>query len=189
MTSASLDPEARKLLKRYYRYVLSYKDFKHARLCASHLAGYGDTSSPETHAIEEALYCSMVVAYSRPFNSAGTSKIGKIPSLENEVRAQLTEEEFELHEYVLLCRNKLIAHTDAEYLDLDPYIADDLPDNLVIPLVNDALAPFTQAYTLKFEKLCEKLVTWVVETRAEIEPLVLPYLRSSNFIEKPSSAN
>ena len=183
MSSDTTNTESTSLLQHYYRVVLSYSDFKHALRCAERLLQFGDDYNPEMETLETALYCSMVVAYSRPFNSGGISNIGKVPRLTNEVLSYLTKEEKEIHNYILLCRNKLIAHTDAQFLDLEPVIATDMPNNCVVPLKNDALAPFTESYTNDFAKLCEKLVTWVVEERATIEPKVLPLLRQSNWAE------
>jgi len=183
MSSDSTNTESTSLLLNYYRIVLSYSDFKHAWLCAQRLLQFGDDYNPEMATLVTALYCSMVVSYARPFNSGGNSNIGKVPGLTSEVLSSLTKEEKEIHNYILLCRNKLIAHTDAQFLDLEPVIATDMPDNLVVPLKKDALASFTESYTNEVEKLCEKLLTWVVEERATIEPKVLPLLRQSTWTE------
>ena len=183
MPTKNSGTDSNKLLQHYYRVVFSYSDFKHAWRCGQQLVQFGDGYNPETETLEAALYCSMVVAYARPFNSGGKSNIGKVPNLTNEILKCLTAGEKVMHDYILRCRNKFIAHTDAEFLELEPIVATDLPNNLVVPLMNDALAPFKKTYTEDFVKLCDKLVTWVVLERAKTESKVLPLLRRSKWTE------
>lgn len=175
------DLSDKQLFRRYSRLVLSYPDFKHALLCAREFAQFPDGYNPETATLEAALYSSMVVAYSRPFNSSGAGRNGKVPGLTVEMVGVLSEEARKVHEYVLLCRNKLIAHTDAEFADFDPFVADDLPGHMVVPLKNDTLAPFTKSFNSQFIVLCENMVTWVVEERHRLEPQIMPLLRTSSW--------
>lgn len=177
----SKDADKKKLLQRYYRVVLSYVDLKHALLSAQQLLKLGNDYEPENNVLKTALYCSMIVAYARPFNSGGQSNIGNIPVLGQEMINLLSKSEKEIHKYCLLCRNKMIAHTDANYVNLDPFLAINIPGDIVVPLKNDALAPFTVSYTQDFKKLCKKQVEWVVNERMKIEPEILSLLRKSNL--------
>jgi hypothetical protein len=95
----------------------------------------------------------------------------------------LNDGERKIHEYLLFCRNKLIAHTDAEFADLDPILAFDMPGQLVIPLRNDSMAPFTPEYSAEVAKVCEKLWHWTVEERDRIEPDILPMLKRAKYEE------
>jgi hypothetical protein len=168
----------------YYRVLLSYGDFKHALRCAHLLLAEYESPSAEAHTVESALYSSMIVSYSRPFNSGGISNIGKIPRLgENYLRC-LSGRQLEIHDYVLLCRNKLVGHSDAEHLDLDPFIPTDLPLTSPVPLKNDALAPFNASYTIEFRELCDKAVKWAVETPIAMEKVVAPHIRKAGWYEE-----
>lgn len=137
--------------------------------------------------ILRALYCSMVVSYSRPFNSSGTSRIGKIPPLSVDDIPILSGEELEIHEYLLLCRNKFLAHSDAETIDPDPFVATDLPGNLVIPEKNDSLAPFTQEYTAQVLALTEKAYHFSVEDRVRLESEIEQWLPRKRSVSANAS--
>ncbi len=165
-------------LQLYLRLVLSYKDFKHAKRCCEYLVA-------EHAALVErggddltlrALYCYMIVSYARPFNSFWTSRLGRVPPLRDEYLSMLTPDDLELHKYILWCRNKLIAHADAEAVDPLPYVATDLPGDMVIPETNDSLAPFTLEVTQKVLVLLENALRWAVLLRRELEPQILHLL-------------
>jgi hypothetical protein len=95
----------------------------------------------------------------------------------------LDDRERQIHDYLLLCRNKLVAHTDAAFADLEPIVAIDLPQTLVVPLRNDTLAPFTPEYSARVGAISEKLWTWTVEERHRTEPGIKPMLRESRYLE------
>lgn len=179
----NLTSEERGRLRLYFRLVLSYKDFKHALKCAEWLISQGDDYIPQDELAKTAHYCSMVVSYARPFNSGGTSEHGRVPRLTLESLPNVTSKDLEIHRYVLLCRNEMVAHTDAEALDLETVIATDMPGEHVVPLVNDALAPFVASYTREFASLAERWLVWVVEERFRVEPMVLPFLKRSTWNE------
>lgn len=158
----------------YYRLVLSYSDFKHAYRCAQYIIAEHDSFSMEggDDLLLRALYSSLVVSYARPFNSTGASRIGRIPSLSKELLSVLSDPEREVHSYILLCRNKLIAHSDAEAIDPAPFVATDLSKPLVIPDKEDALAPFSKDYMSRVLPLTEKAYHWSVEERYRLEPTI-----------------
>jgi hypothetical protein len=184
MSSQNLGKEQGRKLRLYYRLILSYPDFKHAFRCAERLADVERICSAHCNGddlLERALYSSMIVSYARPFNSQGNSRIGRIPPLCNEITSFLTPDEIELHKYVLVCRNKLVAHSDAEAIDLDPFVAVDLPNNFVVPEKNDALAPFTLEYVVKFMDVSKKAWQWSIEERHRLEKDVVPFLSRRVF--------
>ena len=187
MTGGLSKKDENRLLRKYYRLILSYPDFKHAVLCAKeYISKETIIHKHEKYALERAVYCSMIVAYSRPFNSQGivNSSLGKIPFLEPDLNNLLTEKEKEIHDYVIFCRNSLVAHSDAEILNLDPFDATDLPGDMVVPLKRDGLAPFTEQYTMEFLALAEKMMHWSVEERERLEPTVKPLLRSGEYMKE-----
>ena len=85
---------------------------------------------------------------------------------------------------MLLCRYRLVVHSDAEYLDRDPFIPTDLPLTSPVPLKNDALAPFNALYTTEFRELCDKTRKWAVEIRIEMEKVVAPHIREASWYEE-----
>lgn len=167
----------------YLRLVLSYKDFKHAKRCCEYLVT--QHAALEKHGGDDltarALYCSMIVSYARPFNSSGTSRLGRVPPLRDEYLSTLAPEDLELHRYILWCRNKLIAHNDAEAVDPLPYVATDLPGDIVIPETNDSLAPFTLEATRHVLVLFENALHWAVLLRRDLEPQILHLLERRPF--------
>jgi len=178
MDTLKLSKDDRKKLTYFYRLVMSYSDFKHAYRCAQYSLAQHDELEENggDDLILRALYCSMVVSYSRPFNSSGTSKIGNIPPLTTELEASLSEEEIETHKYLRWCRNKFLAHSDAKAIDPAPFVATDLPSKLVIPDKVDVLAPFTREYTQVILNLLEKTYHWSVEERYRIESEIKDWL-------------
>jgi len=178
MVTLKLSKDERRKLTYFYRLVMSYSDFKHAYRCAQYSLAQHDEleANGGDDLILRALCCSMVVSYSRPFNSSGTSNIGSVPPLTNELEASLSEEEIEIHKYLRWCRNKYLAHSDAEAIAPAPFVATDLPSKLVIPSKVDALAPFTREYTQAILRLLEKTYHWSVEERHRIEPEIKAWL-------------
>ncbi len=162
----------------YYRLILSYSDFKHAYRCAqysiSEHEAFAKTGGDDL--LLKALYCSMVVSYARPFNSRGESRIGSIPPLGENSGPPYSAEEAEIHAYMLVCRNRFLAHSDANAIDPDPFIATDLPKEIVIPEKNDALAPYTLEYTTAVLGVTEKAYRWCVEERMRLEGEVKKWL-------------
>jgi hypothetical protein len=172
-------------LMRYMRLLLSARDFKHAFRC-----GEGLVSEHEAYAarrdgndlVLRALYCSHVVAYSRPFNSTGRTRFGVVPPLGGEFRATLSEPEAELHDHILVCRNRLVAHSDAAAADPLPYVATDLPGQMVVPEMNDSLAPFTAEASIRARDLAQKARIWSIYERRDLEPQIVHLLERRRFL-------
>lgn len=183
VSSSAIGDADLKALRFYIRLTLSYGDFKHAYRASQHLLAQHETFAKESgdDLILRALYSSLVVAYARPFNSSGSSRYGRIPPLEKELHATLSAEELEVHRYLLHCRNRLIAHTDANAADPDVFVATDLPKEMVIPMRNDTLAPFTAEFTSVVLGLTEKVYRWSVTERYRVEPKVIHLLERREF--------
>jgi hypothetical protein len=178
-------------LQLYLRLILSYGDFKHSYRCAQYLLDQHDIYAKEggDDLLLRALYSSLVVAYARPFNSYGSSRFGRVPALAKEIHEVLSAEELTVHDYILHCRNKLIAHTDAEAIDVTPFVATDLPNEMVVPSQLDALAPFTKEFTEVVLALTEKCWHWCVERRHSLEPLVKHLLERRAFVETTNNGS
>src|SRR5712692_3478307 len=102
-------------LRQFKRLVMSYGDFKHARLAADYIlqeelhARYPDQS----YVTLPALNCSMIIAYCRPFSGNDARTAFKVPDLPRRLLTLLNEEERRIHSTVLRDRNKVLAHSDS----------------------------------------------------------------------------
>jgi hypothetical protein len=71
-----------------------------------------------------ALNTALVVSYARPFvSSRGTSVAEK--ALPGSLLRSFTSEEREFHELLIQLRNREVAHTDADYLELEIEVFED----------------------------------------------------------------
>jgi hypothetical protein len=191
VTNTGVGKGEKKALRLYIRLTLSYGDFKHAYRASQYLSAQHEVFAREggDDLLLRALYSSLVVSYARPFNSTGASRYGRIPALCRELHAEFTGDDLEVHEYILYCRNKLIAHTDAEVADPDVYVATDLPRNFVVPERNDALAPFSADFTAKVLRLTEKAYHWSVTERHRLEPEILHLLERKTWAKDEGHSN
>ena len=176
----SLPEHQRHRARQFYRLTLSYGDFKHAKLIAQHIldeqlhAKYGD----ESPALLQALNCSMVMAYSRPFSGNAGARGTSIPDLPGRFLRLLTQVEREIHDVVLFDRNKYMAHTDAEASEIEPVrLQIDESREVLIPLVADRLAPLDEEATKHLLSAATKLLHAVVDERLELEPELIRYFR------------
>lgn len=112
---ASLEPD----LRLYRRLWLSRIDLEEAKDIVSELLARKlplPRSKPMTGLLL-ALNTALVVTYARPFvSSRGTSVAER--AVPGSLLRVLTSQEREFHEELIQMRNKEIAHTDADYLDL-----------------------------------------------------------------------
>lgn len=171
----TMTPEIEGKLRQFKRMLLSYADFKHAKLVSTHIIdqnlheprpGEGDT-------LLEALNCSMIIAYCRPFSGNDRSA----PDLPAGFLKCLTADEREVHEIVLMDRNKVLAHSDADWLDVESVVWHVSGRQLVVPLKGWGLAPLNRETTVAFNAAAEKLLTAVVTERHRLEPELMPYMR------------
>lgn len=169
-------------IRQFRRVLLSYSDFKHAKLASSFiLTGRLHQKYPqESYVILEALNCSMIVAYCRPFSGNDSRSDYKVPDLPTRFLRVLNESERIIHDAAMQDRNRVLAHSDAEALQPEPVVWHVANRSMVLPITNWGLAPFTEEATKTFNSAAEKLLMATIEERQRLEPEVMPYLRIAN---------
>ncbi len=177
-----LTPELKGKMRQYKRILLSYADFKHAKLASSYiLDSQLHENYPEgSYIILEALNCSMIVAYCRPFSGNASRATDSVPDLSSRLLRVLSPDEREIHNVVMQDRNKALAHSDDEALQVEPVIWQVAGRDMVLPLKNWGLAPLTKEATFIFRSAAEKLFIATMEERQRLEPELMPYLRVAN---------
>lgn len=170
-----LSPEIDGKMRQYKRVLLSYTDFKHAKLASSYILKerLHEKYPQESYILLEALNCSMIVAYCRPFSGND----GGVPDLPQRLLRVLSPAERDIHDVVMTDRNKLLAHSDAEALNLDPVRWQVAGQEMVLPIKNWGLAPLTEEVTVIFNSAAEKLFIASLEERQRMEPELIPYLK------------
>lgn len=167
-------------LRQFYRVLLSFPDFKHAHQVAHHIIDeqlHREYPGEKT-VLLQALNCSMVLAYSRPFSGNAGKRGEAIPDLPARYLRVLSEREREIHDVVLFDRNKYLAHTDADACALDPVrLQIDEAREVLIPLVEDRLAPLDEEATRALLSASFKLLQELVAEREATEPLLMKYFR------------
>ena len=166
--------------RQYERLLLSYADFKHAGSVSSYIIrkGLHDASCQEPHFLLEALNCSMIISYCRPFsgNDKRTSK--NIPDLPGNFVNVLNSEERDIHQVVMNDRNRVLAHSDSEALDVLPVVWKINDDNeMITPVKNWGLSPLTREATIIFSSAAKKLFQEVLRRREVLEPELKKYLK------------
>jgi hypothetical protein len=167
-------------LRQFYRLLLSYGDFKHAKLIAQRVLDdrLHEEYPGESTTLLQALNCSMVMAYSRPFSGNGGTRGTSIPDLPARFLELLTPEERAIHDVVMFDRHKYMAHTDADAAALEPMrLQIDEAREVIIPVVVDRLAPLDEAATKLLLSAATKLLKGVVEERHAQEPEFIKYFR------------
>lgn len=179
---AMLTPELDGKMRQYKRIMLSYADFKHAKLASSYILDtqLHEKYAEEGHIILEALNCFMIVAYCRPFSGNASRAAGSVPDLPNRFLRVLNPAERAIHDVVMEDRNKVLAHSDDEALQVEPVIWQVAGRDMVLPIKNWGLAPLTQEATIVFHAAAEKLFIATMEERQRLEPELIPYLRVAN---------
>ena len=107
----------------FNRLLLSYNDFKQAHEVASELIK-GDYYEiyPENRHILHALNLAVVIAYSRPFKTS-RGKLA-LKSLPEDILSGFDEEKMEIHNQVILDRDTMMAHSDADANNVIPQALD-----------------------------------------------------------------
>jgi hypothetical protein len=77
-------------------------------------------------------------------------------------------------------RNRVLAHSDDEALQVDPVIWHVAGRDMVLPIKNWGLAPLTKEAAIIFRSTAEKLFIATMEERHRLEPELMPYLRIAN---------
>jgi hypothetical protein len=171
--------EIERKLRQYKRILLSYADFKHAKLASSYiLSNELHEQYPEkSYVLLEALNCSMIMAYCRPFSGNDSRSKNRVPDLPARLLRVLSSAEKAIHEVVMEDRNKVLAHSDSEALQIEPVIWQVAGKSMVLPLKNWGLAPLNKEATVAFHSAAEKLFLALQEERSRIEPELIPYFR------------
>ncbi len=169
---------------------MSYADFKHAKLASSYILTerLHQKYPQESYVILEALNCSMIVAYCRPFSGNDAGAEHKVPDLPSRLFRVLNEAERAIHDVVMQDRNKVLAHSDSEALQIDPVLWHVAGRDMVLPIKTWGLAPLTDDATAIFHSAAGKLLMATMEERQRLEPELIPYLRivdSENPFEPP----
>jgi len=171
-----LDEETKGKIRQLYRLLMSWSDFKHARLIASYILENNIHSCNEgSRVLLEALNCAMIVAYCRPFSSNDRGNQPKIPDLPLRFLKLFNEEEREMHEVVMSDRNTVLAHSDSRARDYEPVIMEVGKERFLMPWSNDTRAPLTRECTEIFCGMCSKLEAAVATERFALEPQLLQY--------------
>ena len=175
-----LPKEHRNQMRQFYRLLLSYGDFKHAKLVAQYILDerLHNKYPGETTVLLQALNCSMIMAYTRPFSGNSGRRGESIPDLPDRFVQMLSDEEQEIHRIVLVDRHKYLAHSDGEAAALEPVrfrVSDEI--ETLIPLVADRLAPLNEEPTRLLLSAATKLFEATLRERMDMEQTLLPYFR------------
>lgn len=173
----SMTPEIDGKMCQLKRLILSYADFKHAKLASSRILTeeLHDKYPSDSYVILEALSCSMIVAYCRPFSGNDRS----VPDLPGRLLKCLNADERNIHDQVIYDRNKLLAHSDADALRVEPVMWHLDGRAMVVPLKDWGLAPLTREATEIFHSAAAKLFISTIEERARLEPELIPFMRET----------
>jgi hypothetical protein len=165
-------------MRQYRRILLSYADFKHAKLAAAHILNnhLHEKYPDESYLILEALNCSMIMAYCRPFSANS----GAVPDLPGRILRVLNSEERAMHDVVMRDRNTVLAHSDDAVLQVEPVIWRAGGIDVVLPMKQWSPAPLTEDATITFLSASEKLFAATMAERRRLEPELKPHLRISN---------
>lgn len=168
-------------IRQFKRLLMSYSDFKHARLVADYIleSRLHERPESETHVLLPALNCSMIIAYSRPFSGNDARTPTKVPDLPTRFLSVLDERETLIHNVALKDRMKVLAHSDSDGLEIEPVVTH-LPGvgPFVVPLSNWGLAPLIREAVEILRSAAAKLFEAVLYERRKMEPELIPHFRS-----------
>ncbi len=164
----NIGPELRGKLRKFYRLLISRRDFKQAHDFASYILGNRLHDSKDCRPLE-AFNCAMIIAYSRPFSGNDRRVEKKVPDLPVSLLKGLSQAEKEMHEVVMSDRNTAFAHSDSSTIDLQPEIWTIADKKFLVPWANDTTAPLTRDATEVFQALAKKMMWKVLEERMRLE--------------------
>lgn len=167
-------------MRQFKRLLMSYGDFKHARLAAEYILDnkLHETYPQESYVTLPALNCSMIMAYCRPFSGNDGRAEHKVPDLPGRFLAVLDEPERLIHEVALNDRAKVLAHSDSDAGNPEPVVMEiEGVGPQVVPLTNWGLAPLVPEAVLLLRSAAAKLFEAVLMERRRMEPELMPYFR------------
>ena len=191
-----INPQQKRKLKQFYRLLISYNDFKQAAWIASYILDHKlqekvkrlrGIRGYEINLLFEALNCAMIVSYSRPFCGSDKRSSQRIPNLPKRFLRALTKEEREIHDVAIEDRNTVLAHSDSEAWNLEPFFVETAPDRkMLIPLHNYTRAPLIQKGVELLAGNCHKFMELIMVERECLEKELahlLPTVRVSDPVD------
>lgn len=165
-------------LRQFKRVLMSYVDFQQAAGIAQVILGMEEYPAKQRF-LYQGLNCGMIVAYCRPFsgNDRSVAANDRIPDLPSRLLRVLSAEEMEVHEVVMLDRNKVLAHSDSDVWQPDPHIFKYRGVEMLVPMFTAAHAPLTKETTQIVSGMAGKLMDACFAERLRLEPELKPHLR------------
>jgi len=143
--------------KRIFRRLsLSALDLSFAKKYVNHIIENELYNQDNKKLINRGLQIAAIISYSRPFsgNYNFEHTIGRLP---DEHLMGLTEKETDLHKEILDLRNKAIAHTDADEVDLKVSIKEMNGLKMAMPISRKPFIPFSEQKWKSFKSVIEKV--------------------------------
>ena len=164
--------------RQFLRVLMSYVDFEQAYAIASLILEQDLHARypKENRILLEALNCSMIVAYCRPFSGNDSAAAYKVPDLPERFLRQLSEAEREIHDVVMADRNRVLAHSDSEAWNMRPHYVRTGRHDILLPLHNNVHTPLLREPTERLRALCEKMREAMFEERIRLEAELGPHL-------------
>jgi len=186
----NIPTEIQAKLRQFTRVLMSYGDFKHARLVSSYILDENLHSEypNESFVLLPALNCAMIMSHCRPFSGNDARTRPKVPDLPSRFLDVLNDEERIVHDTVMQDRNKVLAHSDSDALQMEPVLMRINGGEILAPLTNWGLAPLTEEATATFSSAAQKLLEATFRKRERLEHELRPYLRvvdAENLFDPP----
>lgn len=173
--------------KQLVRLIISFNDFKNAFDIADLIIEENYQTKLEKsqgkekqtyRKVWESLNCAMVVGYNRPFSGNDKKNKNPIPDLPTGVTKIFGKKEKEIHASLINNRNKFIAHSDSEAIDIELYYikVEDTKLDLLIPLQNPTRAPYLIENVIIIKAMCKKLMEEIFRRRKLIEKELKDYI-------------
>lgn len=177
--------ERKNRVKQFKRIVMSFADFKEAVDLSEYLISNAlHDDFDKNKLLITALNSSMIIAYCRPFSGNDSRNVNKIPDLGNKALRELNLDELALHELIMNDRNKLLAHSDSEAVNLKFIINKIDRFTLLQPIRNWSAAPLSKEHLNLFNKIAHKLLAYVAKQRHAQEDEIIPLFEASDFCAK-----
>ncbi len=175
----SSDKERDAKLRLFERLLISYNDFKQAWEIADYIAQhklhdkverFSGSRRRRIQLLWQALNCSMVVSYCRPFCGKTRRSARRVPDLPGRFVNALSPEERELHAVAMEDRNKLLAHSDPDAWNMRAFFLESAPGRrTLVPLSSDVRAPLVHDAVIRLRDMCGKLMELVFQERMMLE--------------------
>ena len=180
-----MTPEVDGRIRQFKRIVISFADFKYAFDISSYILEQNLHDDFENNKLLlSALDCSMIVSYCRPFSGNDSSNELKVPDLAGKALRVFNGDELIVHKLVMNYRNKLLAHSDSEAIDLK-FIRNEIGGKVMLqPVRNWSMAPLNERTLILFNSASEKLLSHVATQRLLLEPEIEPLLGENDLCDE-----